>query len=411
MPWFLIVATRISLVILPLYLYIGLRLVNAMSTGFSLSIKTVQIIVFSIIFWFYLFPLMVSGYCLTGNLNQLFVFDLQLGYQDYIFLFPFWVGFIALLEILPFFVLTDIICLVSRMNFFLFREKWLVLQAYLKIIIVIFFLLYVAVRAYLDTSYVRISTSKIEIKTLPEAFQNLTLCLISDIHMDRYTQGNKLKKLTDKIRGKEEDLIFFAGDLISEDRKHINQALDIVCSPKYKVAAFACLGDHEHEYDYYTTSPTIVPVMEKCGWKFLQNQHRLLPYKGYKILVTGISHTYTTGISEYELDKLLSNAPEADLKILLVHQPMEFLVEVAAKYNYHLLLAGHTHGGQIFFHLFGIPITPNQFETRFFSGQHRYKGLQVIVTNGIGLSLVPLRYHAPGEITTLILNPSSRGRR
>lgn len=408
MPWILIVATRLSLAVLPVYLYIGFRLINAMSIGFSMSIKTAQIIVFSVILWFYFFPLTISGYYLTGNLNKLFVFDLQLGYRDYIMLFPFWVGFITLLEILPFFLLTDIVCLISNMmKFFIFKEKWLIFQSYLKIIVAIFFLLYVGVRAYLDTAYIRISTYKIEIKTLPEAFKNLSICLISDIHVDRYTQGEKLKKLTDKIRGNEEDLIFFAGDLISEDRKHLNQALDIVCSPQHKIAAFACLGDHEHEYDYYSTSPTIIPVMEKCGWKFLQNQHQLILYNGCKILVTGISHTYTTGISEYDLDKLLSNAPKADLKILLVHQPKDFIIELAAKYSYHLLLAGHTHGGQIFFHPLGIPITPNQFETRFYNGQHKFKALNVVVTNGIGLSVIPLRYHAPGEIIRLVLNPPS----
>jgi predicted MPP superfamily phosphohydrolase len=94
----------------------------------------------------------------------------------------------------------------------------------------------------------------------------------------------------------------------------------------------------------------------------------------------------------------MESAPEADLKILLVHQPSEMVITEASEYGYHVLLAGHTHGGQIIFRPFGLTITPTQMENNIFTGTFKREEMAVIITNGIGVSLVPLRYRARGEI-------------
>jgi predicted MPP superfamily phosphohydrolase len=60
-------------------------------------------------------------------------------------------------------------------------------------------------------------------------------------------------------------------------------------------------------------------------------------------------------------------------------------------------------------HLFGIPFSPALQETRYCWGQHQVNGLQVVITNGIGRTLAALRYHAPSEITNLILVPHGMG--
>jgi hypothetical protein len=91
------------------------------------------------------------------------------------------------------------------------------------------------------------------------------------------------------------------------------------------------------------------------------------------------------------------------LRILLSHQPAEHVVEQAASHGYDLILAGHTHGGQIVLHPLGIPFTPSMRETKFYSGVYRLGESTVVVTNGVGLTLAPIRYHAPAEITSIVL--------
>jgi hypothetical protein len=69
-----------------------------------------------------------------------------------------------------------------------------------------------------------------------------------------------------------------------------------------------------------------------------------------------------------------------------------------------LFVAGHTHGGGI---AFGIPglflVAPARFESRYMSGVYEEGGLLVSVTNGLGFTLAPIRFHAPAEITVLRL--------
>jgi len=417
MPWIYRMAVTIMLLALPLYIYVGFRLSKALAKAsksgrFPISKKTARIIVFTVILWFYLWPITLEAYYLTGNFKDLFVYSPQLHWQDYLVLFPSWWGLISVVEIFPYFVVLDIFSGLSRLKIFSSRKEqfdkkqperpWL---SYLKIAIALFFLFYVGVRTYLDTSHVRISTSEVAIENLPKEFQGLRLCLFGDIHVNRYTQGKKLDKLRNTLQTGNEDLIFFTGDLIGRGPDYINQALNVMRNPKGKLASTACMGDH----DYWTAPHLIARELKKCGWEFLQNQHHLIPYKGHQILVTGITYVYSRRISIYELEKLLGNAPQADLKILIVHQPREFLVKTAAKYGYHLFLAGHNHGGEVVNHVFGIPLTPSLLETPYWQGQHRVNGLQVVITNGIGRTLAALRYHAPAEITKLVLTSGSQG--
>lgn len=413
MPWIYRMAVKIMLLALPLYIYVGLRLSTAItkaskSTRFPISKMTARIIVFAVILWFYLWPITLGVYYLTGNFKDIFIYSSQLQWQDYLVLFPSWWGLISVIEIFPYFLVIDIFSGINRLKIFFSRKKhpdtdknqperlW---PSYLKIGIAVFFIFYVGIRTYFDTSQVRISTTKVPIKNLPDEFQGLQISLFGDIHVDRFTPGKKLDKLRKTLQSGNENLIFFTGDLISKGQYYINQAFNVMCNPKAKLASAACMGDHD-----YWTAPNMIPrELKKCGWKFLQNQHHLIPYKGHKILVTGITYVYSKRISKYELEKLLENAPKADLKILIVHQPREFLVETAARYGYHLFLGGHTHGGEVVNHLFGFPVSPGKAETRYCWGKHQVNGLQVVITNGIGRTLASLRYHAPAEITKLVL--------
>jgi predicted MPP superfamily phosphohydrolase len=93
---------------------------------------------------------------------------------------------------------------------------------------------------------------------------------------------------------------------------------------------------------------------------------------------------------------------DGDLKILLVHQPAETLVEFSRRNGYDLFLAGHSHGGGV---AFGIPglflLSPARLESRYVSGFYNGGSMLISVTNGIGMTLAPVRFHAQSEISVL----------
>jgi predicted MPP superfamily phosphohydrolase len=388
----------VALVALPLSLYLFHRLAAAASAVTTLSKGQTRWIVFPVFCLFYTLPLLFLFYSIQGMTEDLFVFQTQVTLLDYLFHFPFWWGLIILLESVPVFLALDVFSPVTRL-WPEIRPRWLKGQAYLKIGCVCVLALYVPIRSYGDTYHVRNTAAEVGVDGLPAELEGLRIALLADIQVDRFTGRRKLNQIKDLLNATEHDLFFFAGDLVTSGRTFIPLASETICSLGKTAEPIAVMGDHDH----WAARDTIPEVMRHCGWRFLENRHHLLNMKGRVVLITGITHVYSNRLRTPELNNFLDLAPDADLRILIAHQPAESLVHAAARHGYDLVLAGHTHGGQIVLHPLGLPFTPSQIETDYYSGLYRTGTTHIIVTNGIGLTLAPIRYHAAAEITSIQL--------
>lgn len=388
---------NIFLLLLIGYIYVGFRFSRAFSDLFSTSITKTRIATFGILLLLNLFPILILLYFASGNLNEFFTLKNQLHWQDYVFLYPFWIGIIVLMEVFPYYLLTDIASIIFRIIKFSFLKSGLKWASIIKFILPIFFIFFISIKSYLDTNKIKVKQYLVPIQNLNNDFQDLKLVLFADLQVDRYTQREKLLNVKEKINRLNADLILSAGDLVTYGEDFITEGVNLLCSLNAKVSRVSCLGDHDH----WSNSGEISSGLQKCGWNFLENQHYVIPYNDHKILVTGVVYIYSRRISSEKLDSLLTNAPPADLKILLVHQPSQKVIRAAKKHGYDMVLAGHTHGGQIVFKPFGFDLTPSMFENPHFSGYGDDLGIPVIITNGIGLTLAPLRYNAPTEISQI----------
>ena len=399
MPWHLRMVVNIFLLLIIVYIYIGLRFSRAFSDTFSLSILKTRIVTFGFLLLLNLFPILILLYFVSGNINDIFILKDQLHWQDYVFLFPFWIGLIVIVEVFPYYLLTDIISVVLRIFKLSFLKSWLKWASIIKIILPTVFIFYVSIKSYLDTNIVKVKQYIVPLQNLNDDFQNLNLVLFGDIQVDRYTQKEKLLDVKEQINQLNGDLLLSAGDLVTYGEDFINEGVQLLCELNANVSRVSCLGDH----DYWANSKKISTGLENCGWNFLENQHYVVQYNNHKILITGVVYIYSQRISSEKLDSLLTNAPSADLKILVVHQPSRKVIRAAKEHGYDFVLAGHTHGGQIVFKPFGFDLTPSMFENPNFSGYSDDLGIPVIITNGIGLTLAPLRYNAPAEISKISL--------
>lgn len=399
MPWYLQMHLRIFPFLLIAYLYTGWRVSRSLATLFALPAGRVRAGVGLAILCLNLLPILILFAYRGGRGEQFYLFRPQLQTLDYLATFPFWIGLIVVVEILPYFLALDLAGGVIRLLPSLKNWEWNRWKAGLHLAILAFFAVYVGIRSFLDTSRVRLETYRVEAAQLPPSMENLTLTFISDVQVDRYTGENKLKRLEEKVRQAGGDLLLFGGDMVTSGEQFNARAQGFMCELAAPLGRIACMGDH----DYWSNSRSIPEGLRRCGWTFLQDRHHLIEYKGSKILITGVTHIYSQRIPPARLKKLLAEAPAADLKIFLIHQPSDHAIRAAREYGYHLVLAGHTHGGQIVFRPFGIPLAPTRFENRFYSGFYHYRDLPVIVTNGVGLTLAPLRYQAPAEVVKVTL--------
>jgi predicted MPP superfamily phosphohydrolase len=398
MPWAVRMFLIVSAVALPLYLYVGFRTATAIAALSGSPPRRARFWALGAIGWLYLLPVLYVGFWLGGNRSAPLLGDTTLGLLDYLFNFPFWWGLIVLLETLPYFLLLEAIGLVSRMisAFSPFWRRW---APRLRVATLSFIALYAAVRIYLDTFTVNATSVSVQTGVPAPELDSLTITLAADIQVDRYTNGEKIWQFETLFRAHRCDLLLFAGDLVTNGKGFIAQASAIMAHPDCRLGAFAVMGDH----DYWSDPNGIPQILRSSGWTFLTDEHHVVEHRGRRILLSGVTYIYSQRISESELRAFLSAAPPADLKILLVHQPAEMLVRLAAEAGYHLVLAGHTHGGQIVLHPFGVPVAPSIFETPFYRGTQRVGNTTVIVTGGVGQSLAPVRYGAPAELTYITL--------
>lgn len=398
MPWALRMIFRLSLVTLPLFLYVGFRLAGSIGLLNPALKLRAYVLIFLAIAWVYVLPLFVFLSNTFGLGRPPFLQEGAASWFDYFFHFPFWAGVIIVLELTAPFLLADLVGAALRLAP-AWGEKARIYLPWFRVILAVVMVMYVPIRMYVDTNHVRDSTERIRIKGLPPELADLSITLVSDIQVDQYTGEAKVAQVRRIIEARHADFLFSGGDLVTSGTAFLDEAARAICGLSGSAGTVAVMGDH----DSWSAPQAIMDIHRKCGWAFLDNEHRLFSHHGKSILVSGLTYIYSDRPSVPALKQFLSSAPGADLKILLVHQPAEAVIRLAAEQGYTLVLAGHTHGGQIVIHPLGISFTPSMTETRYYQGVYQVGGATVVVTRGVGMSLAPVRYSAPAEVTTLTL--------
>ena len=159
----------------------------------------------------------------------------------------------------------------------------------------------------------------------------------------------------------------------------------------------AVLGNHD---SWYGLAP-IVRALEAAGVTVLWNQHVVKERPGGTFVIAGLADD-DTGTPDFE--SALADAPPVDT-LVLSHSPDPFPDMPAAPA---LMLAGHTHCGQVSVPFLGRPITPTHSGQRYACGRTDEDGRILYTTAGVGTSLLPVRFRNPPEIVLLTLRASSR---
>ncbi|MCG8603478.1 metallophosphoesterase, partial [bacterium] len=206
-----------------------------------------------------------------------------------------------------------------------------------------------------------------------------------------------IRKYVNKVNKLNPDLVFFTGDLVTSGAKYIARGAQELGRLDAKYGVYACLGDH----DNWAGTSQVVHSLNANGVRTFDNKNHYVAMGSDSILVTFITNIYSRRPSLSQLHTLLGQQPRGVLDMVVTHQPSEELVELAAEKGYNLFLAGHTHGGQIVFRPFGYVFTPPRLESPFFRGTHFVERMFLSINNGLGLTLAPIRFNAPAEITLI----------
>jgi predicted MPP superfamily phosphohydrolase len=122
----------------------------------------------------------------------------------------------------------------------------------------------------------------------------------------------------------------------------------------------------------------------------------------------GSAHFWLVGLSDFwegphDLRKAFGKVSDGAPVLAFTHNPDVFPV---MSNRFSLLIAGHTHGGQVHLPLLGRPIVPSMYGQRYAYGHVVENGRHLFVAPGLGTSILPVRFRVPPEVTVLKLNPA-----
>jgi uncharacterized protein len=237
----------------------------------------------------------------------------------------------------------------------------------------------------------------------------VTLVHVTDWHFGMFFGRRQLRNLVNHLNSLEGDALCITGDIFHSAATVVEQATPHLKKLKARpLGNFAVLGNH----DFYAGSIRSVKVLEEAGITLLRNQWTTLRVGGSAIHIGGVDDPLVTWMYRNEcpgLNTLMSKAPvESGLRILLSHRPGVF--PQAAKQKVDLILAGHTHGGQIVIPVPGLErgLSVADMVSEYTYGWYKSGSSRMYLNRGVGFTFLPWRIHCPPEIAVIQLNPGSK---
>jgi uncharacterized protein len=227
--------------------------------------------------------------------------------------------------------------------------------------------------------------------------EDIKVVQISDIHLQSGI-GKRERSLIAQVNALKPDILFITGDFFSDKQKwelaaEITALTELIRSFKTTTGIFGVLGN----YDNPLSDPAIMKEFKAAGIDILNNENRAVALPNHKTL-------YLAGFDDSRNKranvKAFSGIPPGVPVVLLVHDPDNFGEAIAAEVN--LLLAGHTHGGQIGIS-FLIEKSRSANKSSFMRGLFDAGKTKMYVNRGIGTTRVPTRFFCRPEITLLAI--------
>lgn len=267
-----------------------------------------------------------------------------------------------------------------------------------KVVGITVFILIVILFFYNQNNDIAFSQMKIVSADLPEEFNGYKILQISDLHSKTF--GKNQQTLVKKIILENPDVIFVTGDLIDSKNYNTDVCLQL-CSQMSEIATvYFVTGNHEawsNKFDAFEVQ------LKDAGVKVLRNESEFITLGNSKILVIGVDDPDFQGYDNMmiRIDELIKPHPET-YSIVLSHRPELFTSYAERKID--LIFSGHAHGGQIRLPFIGGLVSPNQgWFPRFTSGIYSSGKTSMIVSRGLGNSIIPQRLFNKPELVVVTL--------
>jgi hypothetical protein len=245
----------------------------------------------------------------------------------------------------------------------------------------------------------QINKIPLSFKNLPAALEGFTIAQVSDIHSGIYMTENNMREIFEIVNPLNAQAIMVTGDFVDSSDSQIEPLYKAIEMLKAEYGIFGCLGNHDH----FANAQKVSAAVEQRGITMLNNSHVSIDIDGEKLGVIGIDDA-GRGQSDFsDWGKAFEGIEHDSFKIALTHRPDEW--DRTRSHGIDLMLAGHTHGGQVGFKLGPLNLNPVYLVHKYPMGLFSRDNSHLYVNVGVGMVGLPIRLVKP-EISLFTLTKS-----
>ncbi len=264
-----------------------------------------------------------------------------------------------------------------------------------KILILILIIIILIPFCLYQNKHLVITTYTYESEKLGADLDGYRIVQISDLHNAEF--GKENKKLLETIRSCSPDIIIITGDLVDSNHTNVERAVAFVKEAVKIAPVYYVTGNHEYWLDPSENEQMMQGILA-AGAYDLDDEAVRIEKGDSSFLLVGLDDQH---LSDETLKNLLQEQKN-ELSIVLAHEPQ--YLQNYANAEADLVLTGHAHGGQIRLPFVGGIVAPDQgFLPEYTSGQYNSADTEMIVSRGLGNSIIPVRLFNYPEVVCVEL--------
>ena len=257
--------------------------------------------------------------------------------------------------------------------------------------------------SFVEPSRLEVRRYEMPIRDLPAAFDGFRIVQVSDTHYGPYNSRRFIEKAIGIANDLQGDLVALTGDYVHFTPRSVEPGIEVLTGLKSRFGTVAVMGNHEH----WEGLDACLEFFKKTKIRVLDNDRVFLTPAGLAttpqpepcICVAGVGDLWEGQVLyEQALHGVDDNMP----RIVLSHNP-DAAELVGAKERVDLMIAGHTHGGQMVLPHVGPLANVSRYGKKYLGGLCQGPRCPVVVSRGVGVAGVPVRLGVHPEIGLIIL--------
>ena len=259
---------------------------------------------------------------------------------------------------------------------------------------------------YVEPVWPRLRRLDLPLRGLPKDLEGARLIHLSDLHLGPYNSRHYLGSVMDRCSELDAHLLLVTGDFIHGSVEFFEPVARLLARVKTRHGTLAVLGNHDHWQDPVRCRRALTGQ----GIQIVENRRLFLGAGGLTpdppaeggLCLAGVGDLWE---GRHDMDACFGGVDPATPRLLLSHNPdyAEFSSARLSGHRVDLMLAGHTHGGQVRLPGTRSLVVPSFYGSKYARGMVQGPAFPVFVTTGVGVTILPVRLNVRPEVVLFTL--------